>query len=186
MEGGRAGMRALQAGGEQAFCRWTEPGSPASKCIIYEDEPMHIYELIAFQGQLWSVKNPCIMNYCPRGGPGFRAGLKPTKLLQSVKLALKKMLPTGPAFGQTRGDAEKEAFSLGNSSAPTPSSIPGKLRQASFPPKATCTHRGWNSVTGPPTPQMTHGKSQTPLRLVLTPSGPPSSHQDADASFPQL
>lgn len=40
------------------------PGSLRIKCIIYEDGPMHIHELIAFQGQLLSVKNLPIMNYC--------------------------------------------------------------------------------------------------------------------------
>lgn len=66
---------------------------------------MHIHELIAFQGQLLSVKNPYIMNYCMKGGPGFRAGLQSSKLLQSLQLALKKMLPNVPAFGYMWGDA---------------------------------------------------------------------------------
>lgn len=79
---------------------------------------MHIHELIAFQGQLLSVKNPHIMNYCPRGGPGFSTGLQASKLLQSLHLALKKTLPTEPAFGQMWGGAENEASAVRNPLAP--------------------------------------------------------------------
>lgn len=65
---------------------------------------MHIHELIAFQGQLPSVKNPPIMNYCMEVLWNLRAGLQSSNLLQTLKLALKKMLPTAPAFGQTSGE----------------------------------------------------------------------------------
>lgn len=86
-KGGQAGILLFKKSCEQAFCLWTEPfpallaspGRPGVKCIIYEDEPMHIHELTAFQGQLLSVKNPRIMNYCVRGGPGF--SLQSSKLL---------------------------------------------------------------------------------------------------------
>lgn len=64
---------------------------------------MHIYELAAFQGQWLSVKNPPVMNYCMKELWKPRAGPQSSKLLQSLKLALKKMLPTVPAFGQMRG-----------------------------------------------------------------------------------
>lgn len=42
------------------------PGSLGIKCIMYEEEHLHIHELIAFQGQLPSVKNPRLMTYCVR------------------------------------------------------------------------------------------------------------------------
>lgn len=97
---------------------------------------MHIHELIAFQGQLLSVKNPYIMNYCMKGGPGFGAGLQSSKLLQSLQLALKEMLPNVPAFGHAWGDALPEGR---NPLAPRlrrvghPCSMPGELRQVIFP-----------------------------------------------------
>lgn len=91
---------------------------------------MHIHELIAFQGQLLSVKNPYIMNYCMKGGPGFRAGLQSSKLLQSLQLALKKMLPNVPAFGHMwgRNPLSPRLHRLGH-----PSSMPEELRQVFFP-----------------------------------------------------
>lgn len=70
--GGRAsGIWALQEVHESKPVRTkhsppslASPGSLPIKCIIYEDALMHIHELIAFQGQLLSLKNPPIMNYC--------------------------------------------------------------------------------------------------------------------------